>query len=189
MTSCLYISGPRKAFGLSVTPATGSRGPTNPVIRITPSSVTHSDQQRTGSVQTNLFGGTPDDPAAEFCRYIRQLAAELRAEIGEEQRVSGDEDDPVTGNPIREEAADKEEEDEDDADEEDKDEEEEEDPGYGNSRDDDEDDDSPPASLHRPVTQSTPKKKPISRSKRKAYRNQLGPGSSSRKQTRTRDRR
>ena len=38
--------------------------------------------------------------------------------------------------------------------------EEEEDPGYGNSGDND-DDDSPPASSHRPVTRSTPKK-PVS---------------------------
>ena len=131
---------------------------------------------------------------------MRQLAAELRAETGEERRVSGDEDDPVTGNPVGEEAVEEEEEDEDDADEEDEDEEEdednadeedenkekEEDPGYGDSRDDDEDDDSPPASSHRPVTRSTPKKKPISRPKWKAYRNQSRPGSSSRKRTRDR---
>ena len=64
--------------------------------------------------------------------------------------------------------------------------EEEEDPGYGNTGDDNEDDDSPPASSHRPVTQSTPKKHPVSRPKRKAYRNKSGPGSSSRKQTRRR---
>ena len=62
----------------SVTPATGSRGPTNPVIRISPGSVPRSQQKRTGSVQTNLFGGTPDDPAAGFCCHMRQLAAELR---------------------------------------------------------------------------------------------------------------
>ena len=133
--------------------------------------MTPSQQQRTGSVQTNLFDGTPDDPAAGFCHHMRQLAAELRAETGEERRVSGDEDDPITGNPVGEEAADEEEEDEDDADEEDEDEEKEEDLGYGDSGDDDEDDDSPPVSSHRPVTQSTPKKKPISRPKRKAYRN------------------
>ena len=41
---------------------------------------------------------------------------------------------------------------------------------------DDEDDDSPPASSHRPVTRSTPKKKPVSQPKRKTYRNQSGPG-------------
>ena len=117
---------------------------------------------------------------------MRQLAAELRAETGEKRRVSGDEDDPVTGNPVEEEAADEEEEDEDDAYEEDEDKEKEEDPGYGNSGDDDEDDDSPPASSHRPITRSTPKKKPISRPKRKAYRNQSGPRSSSRKWTRDR---
>ena len=117
---------------------------------------------------------------------MRQLAAELRAETGEERRISGDEDDPVTENPVEEEAEDKEEEDEDDADKDDEDEEKEEDPGYGDSGDDDEGDNSPPASSHRPVTRSTPKKKLVSRPKRKAYRNQSGPGSSSRKRTRGR---
>ena len=154
----------------SVTPATGSRGPTDPVIRITPGSVTCS-QRRTGSVQTNLFGGTLEDPAVGFCRHMRQLVDELRAKTGKEQRISGDEDDPVTENPVEEDAADEEEEDE------------EEDPGYG---DDDKDNDSPPASSHRPVTRSTPKKKPVSRPKRKAYRNKSEPGSSSRKRTRNR---
>ena len=42
----------------SGTPVTGSRGPTDPVIRISPGSVPRSQQRRTGSVQTNLFGGT-----------------------------------------------------------------------------------------------------------------------------------
>ena len=60
--------------------------------------------------------------------------------------------------------------------------EEEEDPGssdgYG-SGEEEEDEDSPPASAHRPVTRSTPKK-PISRLKRKAYRSKgSGPGGSS----------
>ena len=162
---------------------TGSRGPTDPVIRITPGSVTRSQQQQTGSVQTNLFGKNPDDPAAGFRRHMRQLAAKLQAETGEERRVLGDEDDPVTGNPVEEEAADEEEEDKDDADEEGEDEEKEEDPGYSDSGDDDKDDDSPPASSHRPVTRSTPKKKPVSRPERKAYLNQFGPGCSSRKRT------
>ena len=169
----------------SVTPATGSRGPTDLVIRITPGSVTRSQQRRTISIQTNLFGGNPNDPVAEFCRHMRQLAAELRAKTGEEQRILGDEDDPVTKNPVEEEAEDEDEED-DDTDEDDEDEEEEEDPGYGDLGGDDEDDDSLPASSHRPVTRSTPKKKPVSRPKRKAYRNQSGPGSSSRKRTRDR---
>ena len=166
-----------------VTPATGSRGPTNLVIRMTPGSVTRSQQRRTGSVQTNLFGGTPDDPAARFRRHVRQLAAELRVEIGEDWRISKSEDDPGVDDPVEEGAKD-EDEDDDDADEVDEDEEDEEDPGYGDSGDDDEDDDSRPASLHRSITRSTPKKKPVSRPKRKAYRNQSGPGSSSRKWTR-----
>ena len=121
---------------------------------------------------------------------MRQLADELRAETGEERRISGDEDDPVTGNPVEEVAAEVEgepeagnqEEEEDEA--ADEDEDKEEDPGYGNSGDDD--DNSPPASLHRPVTRSTPKKQPVSRPKRKAFRNKSGPGSRSRKRTRRR---
>ena len=164
----------------SVTPATGSRGPTDPVIRITLGSITQSQQRRIGSVQTDLFGGNPDDPAAGFCLHMRQLAAELRVETREERRISGDEDDPVTKNPIEEED-DEDEDEEDDADEDDEDKEEEEDLGYGDSGGDDEDDDLPPASLHRPVTRSTPKKKPVSQPKRKAYRNQSEPGSSSQK--------
>ena len=125
---------------------------------------------------------------------MRQLADELRAETGEERRISGDEDDSVTGNPVEEaaveveeepEAGNQEEEEDEAADEdEDEDEEEEEDPGYGNSKD--HDDDSPPASSHRPVTRSTPKKQPVSRPKRKAFRNKSGLGSSSRKRTRRR---
>ena len=125
---------------------------------------------------------------------MRQLADELQAETGEERRISGDEDDPVTGNPVEEaaveveeepEAGNQEEEEDEVADEdEDEDEEEEEDLGYGNSGDDD--DDSPPASSHRPVTRSTPKKQPVSRPKRKAFRNKSGLGSSSRKRTRRR---
>ena len=116
---------------------------------------------------------------------MRQLADELRAETGEERRISGNEDDPATGNPVEETApepgAGSQEEEEEEAEDED---EEEEDPGYGNSGDND-DDDSPPASLHRPVTWSTPKK-PVSRPKRKAFRNKSEPGSSSRKRTRRR---
>ena len=174
-----------------MTPAIGSRGPTDWVIRISLGSVPRSQPRRAGSVQTNLFGGTPDDPAAEFRRHMRQLADELRAETGKERRISGDEDNPVTGNPVEEIAAEvegepeaeNEEEEEDEAANED---EEEEDPGYGNAGDDDEDDNSPPASSHRLVTRSTPKKHPVSRPKRKAYRNKSGPGSSSRKRTRRR---
>ena len=167
------------------TPATGSRGLTDPVIRITPSSVPRSQLRRPGSVQANLFGGDPDDPAAGFRHHMRQLADELQAETSEERRISGDEDDPATGNPVEETAVEPgagshEEEEEEAADED----EEEEDPGYGNSRDND-DDDSPPASSHRPVTRSTPKKS-VSCPKWKAFWNKSGPGSSFRKRTRRR---
>ena len=41
---------------------------------------------------------------------MRQLADELRAETGEERRISGDEDNPVTENPVEEAAAEVEEE-------------------------------------------------------------------------------
>ena len=140
-----------------MTPTTGSWGPTDPVIRITLGSVTRSQQRRTGSVQTNLFGRTPDDPAAGFCRHVKQLAAELRAKTGEDRRISKGEDDSIADNPVEEGAKDEDDND-DDADEDNEDEEEEEDPGYGDSGDGDENDDSPPASSHRPVTRSTPKK-------------------------------
>ena len=67
----------------SATLAIGNLGPIDPVIRITSGSVTRS-QRRTGSVQTNLFGGTLEDPTAGFRRHMRQLVDELRAETGEE---------------------------------------------------------------------------------------------------------
>ena len=89
----------------SGTPSTGSRRPTDPVIRITPGSVPRSQPKRPKSVEANLFGGNPDDPAAGFRRHMRQLGDELRAETGEERRISGDEDDPVIGNPVEEAAA------------------------------------------------------------------------------------
>ena len=172
-----------------MTPGIGSRGPTDPVIRISLGSVPRSQLRRVGSVQTNLFGGTPDDQAAGLCRHMRQLADELRAETSKERRISRDKDDPVTRNPVEEAATEVEGEPEvEDGEEEegeaaDEDEEEEEDLGYGNSGDDDKDDNSPLASSHRPVTRSTPRKQPISRPKRKAYRNKSVPGSSSRKWT------
>ena len=125
-----------------MTPATGSWGPTDPVIQITPGSVTRSQQRRTGSVQTNLFGGTPDYPATGLRCRVREMAAELRDQAEATQSGSDGEDDPV------EEDEDKDEDDED----EEEDEEEEDDPGYYDSIEDEEDDDSPPASLHRPVT-------------------------------------
>ena len=96
---------------------------------------------------------------------MRQLAAELRAETGEDRRISEGEDNPIA-NDLVEEGAEDEDEEDDDADEDNEDKEEEEDPGYGDSGDEDEDDDSPLAYLHRPVTRSTPKKKPVSRPKR-----------------------
>ena len=85
---------------------------------------------------------------------MRQLADELRAETGKEQRISGDEGDPVTGNLVEEVAVEVGEEQKavDEEKDETEDEEEEEDPGYNNSEDDDEDNDSPPTSSHRPVT-------------------------------------
>ena len=158
------------------TPTTGSRGPTDPVIRITPGSVTRSWRRRTGSIQANLFGEAQEEPVEGFCQWVQDQIAQ-RAEPAKEARsVSEGEDDPV--------GDDEEDEDKDD---EEEDEEEEEDPGSSDaydSEDDEEDDDSPPASSHKPVTRST-SKKPVSRSKRKAYQTKgSGPGSSSRKRSR-----
>ena len=95
---------------------------------------------------------------------MRQLAAELRVETGEERRILGDEGDPVTANPVEEIAAEVREEQEaaNEEEGETEDEEEEEDLGYGNSGDNDENDNLPPASSHRSVTRSTPKKQPVS---------------------------
>ena len=74
----------------------------------------------------------------------------------------------------------------DDSEEEEEEEEEEEDSGSSDGyglEEEEEDKDSPPASAHRPVTRSTPKK-PVSRPKRKAYRSKgSGPGGSSRKRS------
>ena len=78
-----------------MTPATGSRGPTDPVIRITPGSVTRSQQRQTGSVQTNLFGGTLNDPVAGFRRTIREMAAEQREQAETTRSGFEREDDPV----------------------------------------------------------------------------------------------
>ena len=159
----------------SDTPATGSRHPTDPVIRITPSSVTRSRRRRTGSIQANLFGEAQEEPVEGFCRWIQGKITQ-QVESAEETRSDSEgEDDPV--------GEDKENKDKDN---EEEDEEDEEDPSSSNvynSRDEEGDDDSPPASSHRPVTRSIPKK-PISRPKRKAYRTKSGPGSSSRKRTR-----
>ena len=156
----------------SATPATGSRGPTDPVVQITSGSITRSQRRRTGSVQANLFGVAQEELVEGFRRWVRDQIAQ-RAELAEEARsVSKAEEDPVGG--------------EDKEDEEVK-EEEEEDPGSSDAYDsgEEEDDDNlPPASSHRPVTRST-SKKPISWPKRKAYRTKgSGPGSSSRKRSR-----
>ena len=152
-----------------MTPATRSRGPTDPVIWITPDSVTWSQQRRTGSFQTNLFSGTPEDPVAGFRHRVRELAAKLEEQAKETRSGFEAEEDPIGEEDEEEE------------------EEEEEDPGSSDaydSREDEDDDDPPLASSHRPVTQSTPKK-PVSRLKRKAYRTKgSGPGSSSRKRSR-----
>ena len=60
-----------KGLWESVTPTTGSWEPTNLVIWITLGSVTHSQQWRTISVQTNLFGRNLDDLAAGFHYHMR----------------------------------------------------------------------------------------------------------------------
>ena len=113
-----------------------------------------------------------------FRRWMKEQITQ-RAEPADETRSSSEgEEDPV------DEDEDEEGKEEDD---EEEDEEEEEDPGSSEangSGDKDEDEDSPPASAHRPITWSTPKK-PVSRPKRKAYWTKgSGPGNSSRKQSR-----
>ena len=91
------------------------------------------------------------------------MAAELRKQAKATRCNFEGEDNPV-GEDEDEDEYNKDNEDEE------KDEEEEEDPGYYDSGDDEEDDDSLSASSHRPITRSTPKKKLVSRPKRKAYR-------------------
>ena len=131
----------------SATSATGSQRLTDPVVRITPGSVTQSQRRGTRSVQTNLFGGTRKDPSARFRQWMRKSQAQWEEQAEEVWSSSKAEEDPVDDR-----------------------EEEEEDPGssdgYG-SGEEEEDEDSPPASAHRLVTQSTPKKS-VSRPKRKA---------------------
>ena len=156
-------------FQDSATPATGSQGPMDPVVRITPGFVTRSWQGRTGSVQTNLFGGTQEDPSIGFHQWMRRSQAQQEEQAKEEWSSSEAEEDPI-----------------DDEDDKEEDEEEEEDPGsnegYG-SREEEEGKDSPLASAHRPVTRSTPNKL-VFWSKRKAHRSKgFGLGSGSRKRS------
>ena len=110
-----------------------------------------------------------------FRRWV-QGEITRRAEPAEEAQSGSEGEDNLVG----------EDEEDEDKDDEEEDEEDEEDPGSSDtydSGDEEKDDNSPPASLHRPVTRSTPKK-PVSQPKRKAYRTKSGPGSSSWKQTR-----
>ena len=147
----------------SATPATGSQEPTDPVVWITPGSITRSQRRGTGSVQTNLFGRTREDPSARFRQWMRKSQAQREEQVEEVWSSSEAEEDTIDNS-----------------------EEEEEDPGssdgYG-SGEGEEDKDLPPASAHRPVTWSTPKKS-VSRPKRKAHRSKgSGPRGSSRKRS------
>ena len=147
----------------TVTPTTGSRGPMASVVRITAGSVTWSQWRRTGSIQTNLFGGTREDPATRFCRWMKEQMVEEEEQMEEIVSSKEEEEDPVDNSG-------KEEEDPGSSD------------GYG-SDEEEEDEDSPPALAHRLVTKSTPKKL-ISRPKQKAYKTKgSGPGGSSQKQS------
>ena len=160
----------------SATPAIGSWGPIDPVVQITPGSVTRSQRRRTGSVHANLFGIVLEEPVEGFRRWVRDQIAQ-RTEPAEEARSSSEGEE----NPVGDEEEDK------DKDDKEEDEEEEEDPGSNDAYgfgEEEEDKDLPPASSHRPVTQSTPKK-PVSWPKMKAYRTKgSGPGSSFRKWSR-----
>ena len=57
----------REGLQDSSTLATGSRGPIDPVIRITPGSVARSRRRRTGSIQANLFGEAQEELVEGFC--------------------------------------------------------------------------------------------------------------------------
>ena len=126
-------------------PTTGS---TAPVVRTIPGSITRSQRRGLGSIQTNLFGGTRDDPAAGFCQLVKEQQVRREEQVEEILSSSESEEDPVPSD---------------------------------NSSSEGESEDSPPASAHRPVSQSTPKKL-VSRPKQKAYKSKGSRlGSSSRK--------
>ena len=167
----------------SATPATGSQGPTDPVVRITPGSITWSQRKRTGSIHANLFGVAPEEPMEGFRRWVRDQIVQ-RAEPAEEARSSSEGEEDLVGNEDKDEDGDEDKDKDDEDDEEEDKDSEEEDPGSSDaysSEEEEEDEDLPPASAHRPVTRSTPKKL-VSRPKRKAYRTKgSGSGSSSRK--------
>ena len=105
-----------------------------------------------------------------FCRWVQGEIAR-RAEPAEEAQSGSEGEDDLVEN------------DEGDQDEDDEDEEDLGSIDAYDSGDEEVDDDSPPASSHKPVTRSTPKKL-VSWPKRKAYWTKSGPGSSSRKRTR-----
>ena len=142
-------------------PTTGSQRSTAPVVRTTPGFVTQSQQSGSGSIQTNLFGGTKDDPVAGLCQWMREQWVRREEHVEEILSSSESGEDPVPSDNSSSEG---------------------EDEGTTTSSQAD-DSDSLPASTHRPVTRSTPKR-PISRPKRKAYKSKgSGPGSSSQKRS------
>ena len=102
----------------SATLVTGSRGPTDPVIRITLGLISRSQRRRTGSIQANLFGEAQEEPVEGFCQWVRDQIAQQAKPTKEAQSGSEGEEDPV--------GDDEEDEDEDN---EEENEEEEEDPG------------------------------------------------------------
>ena len=77
-------------------PTTGSQGPTAPVVRITPGLVTWSQRRGTGSIQTNLFGGTREDSAEGFCRWMREQQVEREEQVEEVWSSSELEEDLVS---------------------------------------------------------------------------------------------
>ena len=142
-------------------PTTGSQGSTAPVVWTTPGSVTRSQQRGSGSVQANLFGGTRDDPTEGFCQRVRERQFRQEEQVEEILSSSEFEEDPVSDNDNSMEG---------------------EDVGPTTSSQEN-DPNSSPASAHRAVIWSTPKKL-ISRPKRKAYKSKRSRSkSNSRKQS------
>ena len=78
------------------TPTIRSQGPTTPIVRTTPGSVTWSQRRGLGSVQTNLFGGTRDDPTAGFCQWVRDQQVKHEEQVEEISSSSESEEDPIS---------------------------------------------------------------------------------------------
>ena len=88
------------------TPTSGSQGPTAPVVRTTPGSVTRSQRRGPGSIQTNLFGGTRDDPAARLRQWMREQRVRCEEQVEEISSSFQSKKDPVSRDSSRSEGED-----------------------------------------------------------------------------------